>query len=78
MKTTVKWFLAAASMNKWIIGIVLAVSVVAGLAAATGATRNLQSPGGASVHVKRLDSCPYYPSPVACRDGSAASATQRN
>jgi hypothetical protein len=77
MKTTLKLFLAAASMNKRVIG-VLAVSVVCGLAAATGATTNLQSPGGAGVHVKRLDSCPYYPSPVVCRDRSAASATQGN
>lgn len=49
----------------------LGLAIVAGtLALADGSTS--QSANSANVYQKKMDRCPYYPSPVVCRDGSGA------
>jgi hypothetical protein len=64
-------------MSKNVIGIAaLALATIGCLAIATGATARgakLQSEG-ANQQVMRMDACPYYPSPVFCRDASTAYA----
>jgi hypothetical protein len=58
-------------MNTKIIGIALAVTIVSGgLAVAEGSKAH--SKNGTNVHAMRMDRCPYYPSPVVCRDFSRA------
>jgi len=59
-------------MNNSVVGVALALTIVGGLAVAGSATAErskLQSPSSESVHAKRMDACPYYPSPVVCRTG---------
>jgi hypothetical protein len=60
-------------MNKSIIGISLALTLIGGFALASDATSpssSLRSGGNASATATRTDACPYYPSPVFCRVGS--------
>jgi hypothetical protein len=64
-------------MDKKVIGIALALTFAGCLAMATGATARgskLQS-AGTNPHTLRTDGCPYYPSPVACRDASTDHTT---
>lgn len=61
-------------MSKNVIGIAAALAAIGCLAIATGATAHgskLQSKA-ANQHSMRMDACPYYPSPVFCRDASTA------
>ncbi len=65
-------------MSRNVIGIALALTIIGCLAVANSATAEgpkLQS-GAANSHAGRIDGCPYYPSPVFCREGSTAHATR--
>jgi hypothetical protein len=63
-------------MNKKLIGIALAFTIVGGFAIAT-ATAGGSKPQstGTNTHAIRTDGRPYYPSPVFCRGSSAAHST---
>src|SRR5262250_2449241 len=64
-------------MSKNVVGIALALTIIGGLAIASGVTAEgskLQS-AGANTHAFRTDGCPYYPSPVVCRVSSTARTT---
>jgi hypothetical protein len=68
-------------MKNSVIGVALVLAIVGGAAVANSATAErskLPSPGSASVHAKRMDACPYYPSPVVCRDGWMARTKSEN
>jgi hypothetical protein len=64
-------------MCKNVTGIALALTIVGGLAIATGATAGSSKPQseGANAHAIRTDGCPYYPSPVFCRPASTTHTT---
>ena len=65
-------------MCKNVMGIALALTIVGGLAITTGATAASSKPQSVDAnqqHAMRMDACPYYPSPVFCRDGSTAHAS---
>jgi hypothetical protein len=64
----------ALSMNTKIIGITLAFTIMGGVLALADGSK-LQSANSADVFAMKMDRCPYYPSPVACRGGSGARTT---
>jgi hypothetical protein len=55
-------------MNTKVIGITLAFTMMGGLLALADRSK-LQSANSANVFAMKMDGCPYYPSPVVCRDG---------
>jgi hypothetical protein len=66
-------------MKTNLLGITLAVTITGGLLALTASAvadgSKLQSANSSNVYVMKMDRCPYYPSPVVCRDGSRARMT---
>jgi hypothetical protein len=61
------------------ITLALAVTITGGLLALTASAvadgSKLQSANSSNVYAMKMDRCPYYPSPVVCRDGSRAHTT---
>jgi hypothetical protein len=61
------------------ITLALAVTITGGLLALTASAvadgSKLQSANSSNVYAMKMDRCPYYPSPVVCRDRSRAHAT---
>ena len=66
-------------MKTNVLGITLAVTITGGLLALTASAvadgSKLQSANSSNVYAMKMDRCPYYPSPVLCRDGSRAHMT---
>jgi hypothetical protein len=59
------------SMTTKVIVITLAFSVLGGMLALAQGSKS-RATNSATAHAKNLDRCPYYPSPVFCRDASRA------
>ena len=59
-------------MKTNILGITLAVTITGGLLALTASAvadgSKLQSANSSNVYAMKMDRCPYYPSPVVCRE----------
>jgi hypothetical protein len=59
-------------MKTNVLGITLAVTITGGLLALTANAvadgSKLQSANSSNVYAMRMDRCPYYPSPVVCRE----------
>jgi hypothetical protein len=59
-------------MKTNVLGITLAVTLTGGLLALTASTvtddSKLQSANSSNVYAMRMDRCPYYPSPIVCRE----------
>ena len=49
----------------------LGFTIMTGMVALADGSKS-QSANSANVHHLKMDRCPYYPSPVVCRDGSRA------
>jgi hypothetical protein len=49
----------------------LGFAIMAGMLALADGSKS-QSANSANVYQMKMDRCPYYPSPVVCRDGSGA------
>jgi hypothetical protein len=66
-------------MKTNVLGITFALAVTGGLLALTASAvadgSKLQSANRSNVYAMKMDRCPYYPSPVVCRDGSRAHTT---
>lgn len=58
------------SMTAKVIVIALALTAMGGMIALADASK--QQAENMNVHAMNLDRCPYYPSPVFCRDASRA------